>query len=159
MARHDIVWFRRVSHLEWVQPGAGFPRLHPGRPATSWGRPGWWHAGCLPSERTVQAPDTAGRGHPTGRSQSKPERGSEHRVWSLKVWCWKVTLRRVGGQSFETYHRLFVRRGFNLSAWNEQECQRAMHLLLWERTRGQRHQYWPLRSISFNTEISAFSIS
>lgn len=64
----------------WVPPEAGCPRLRPGRPATSWGHPDWWHGGCLPSERTDPAPGTARRDHRRDRSRSKPVCASEERV-------------------------------------------------------------------------------
>lgn len=67
--------------LEWVQPEAGCPHLHPCRPATSWGRPDWWRGGCLLSGRKSPAPDTAQRGRHRGRSQSKLEREPEERMF------------------------------------------------------------------------------
>lgn len=74
-----------VPYLEWVQPGVGCPHLRPCRPATSWGHPGWWRGGYLPSGRTGPAPDTARRDHQRGRSQSKLVRASEDRVYKIKV--------------------------------------------------------------------------
>lgn len=74
-------------YLELVLPGAGCLHPRPCRPATSWGHPGWWRAGCLPSGKKGRAPDTAGRGHQRGRSQSKPVRGSEDRVLTCQGLC------------------------------------------------------------------------
>lgn len=77
---HNDIQLRSDFYLEWVQPGAGFPHLHPCRLATSWSHPGWWHGVYLPSGRTGPALDTARRGHQTGRSQSTLVRASEDRV-------------------------------------------------------------------------------
>lgn len=65
-----------LPNLEQVPPATGFLHLHPCRPATSWGRPGLLHGEYLLSGKPGPAPDTAQKGHPRGRSQSKLVRAS-----------------------------------------------------------------------------------